>query len=172
MAQLHLILGPVGAGKSTFAQQLAEERRAVRLTLDDWMTRLFSPDRPASGVMEWYVERAGRCIDQIWRIAGGLLSVGTDAILEIGLIRRDDRERLFERVDAAGHALTVYVLDAPREVRRERVERRNRDQGATFSMVVPPHFFELASDLWQPLDDDECEGRDVRFVSGAPAGAE
>jgi len=144
----------------------------VRLTLDDWMTRLFSPDRPASGVMEWYVERAARCIDQIWRIASSLISVGTDVILEIGLIRRDDRSRLFERVDAAGHALTVHVLEAPREVRRERVERRNRDQGATFSMVVPPHFFELASDLWQPLDDDECEGREVRFVNGPGAGAE
>lgn len=169
MAQLHLILGPVGAGKSTFAQKLAGEHRAVRLTLDDWMTRLFSPDRPdrPSAVMEWYLERAARCIDQIWRVAGSLIAVGTDVILELGLIRRDDRERLFERVDAAGHALRVYVLDAPREVRRERVERRNRDQGATFSMLVPPHFFELASDLWQPLDDDECEGRDVRFVKTA-----
>ncbi len=172
MAQLHLIVGPVGAGKSTFAQQLAAERRAVRLTLDDWMTRLFSPDRPESGVMEWYVERAARCVDQIWRVAGSLIDAGTDVILEIGLIRRDDRARLFERVDAAGHTLTVYVLEAPREVRRERVERRNRDQGATFSMVVPPHFFELASDLWQPLDDDECEGREVRFVNGPGAGTD
>ncbi len=172
MAQLHLIVGPVGAGKSTFAQQLAAERRAVRLTLDDWMTRLFSPDRPESGVMEWYVERAARCVDQIWRVAGSLIDAGTDVILEIGLIRRDARARLLERVDAAGDTLTVYVLEAPREVRRERVERRDREHGATFSMVVPPHFFELASDLWQPLDDDECEGREVRFVNGPGAGTD
>jgi hypothetical protein len=30
---------------------------------------------------------------------------------------------------------------------------------------VPLPFFELASDLWQPLDDGECDGRDVRFVT-------
>ena len=31
-------------------------------------------------------------------------------------------------------------------------------------MVVPLAIFELASDLWQPLEADECEGRDVRFI--------
>jgi hypothetical protein len=44
------------------------------------------------------------------------------------------------------------------------VERRNREQGPTFSVVVPPEFFERASDLWEPLEPEECTGRDVRFV--------
>jgi hypothetical protein len=49
-------------------------------------------------------------------------------------------------------------------VRRERVMERNRARGSTFSMVVPPAIFELASDLWEPLDPSECEGRDVRLL--------
>ena len=61
-------------------------------------------------------------------------------------------------------ALVVYVLDAPRDVRRERVLRRNAEQGETFSMVVPPHIFELASDLWQPPGEAECAERSVVFV--------
>lgn len=28
-------------------------------------------------------------------------------------------------------------------------------------MLVPLEFFELASDLWEPLEADECDGRDV-----------
>ncbi|RYY59778.1 MAG: ATP-binding protein, partial [Comamonadaceae bacterium] len=56
------------------------------------------------------------------------------------------------------------VLDAPREVRRERVLQRNAEQGETFSMVVPLHIFELASDLWQPPDAAECAQRSVVFV--------
>jgi hypothetical protein len=56
------------------------------------------------------------------------------------------------------------VLDAPRELRRERVLRRNTQQGATFSMVVPPHIFELASDLWQPPGEAECAQRNVVWV--------
>jgi hypothetical protein len=42
---------------------------------------------------------------------------------------------------------------------------RNVEQGETFSMVVPPEFFELASDLWEPPDEAECEVRDLRFVA-------
>ncbi|WP_434042627.1 MULTISPECIES: AAA family ATPase [Sorangium] len=163
--RIHLIVGPVGAGKSTFALRLSREQRAARMNLDEWMATLFSPDRPSTGTMEWYIERTGRCIEQIWRLTERLLEVGSDVVLEIGLIRRDERARLYERVDAGGHDLTIYVLDAPRDVRRERVQRRNDQKGDTFSMVVPPPIFELASDMWQPLDDVEREGRDVRIMS-------
>ena len=165
MAHLHLVVGPVGAGKSTFGLELARDHSAVRLTLDEWMAELFSPDRPDAGVMEWYVERTGRCIEQIWKVATRIIDVGTDVVLEIGLIQRRDRTRLYKRVHDAGLELKIYVLDAPREVRRERVEERNRVRGSTFAMVVPPHIFDLASDMWEPPDDAECSGRNVRFIS-------
>lgn len=66
MAVIHLIVGPVGAGKSTFGLALSRERAALRLTLDEWMAELFRPDRPETGLVAWYVERADRCIEQIW----------------------------------------------------------------------------------------------------------
>lgn len=160
--RIHLLLGPVGAGKSTFALQLAREQRAVRFDLDEWMVRLFRPDRPEQGVMQWYVERTQRCIEQIWLQAERILDADTSVVLEIGLIRRDDRERFLEKVDRSGRPLTIHVLDAPRAVRRARVEQRNARGGETFSMRVPPEIFELASDLWEPLDEPECAGRDVR----------
>jgi predicted kinase len=158
------VIGPVGAGKSTFALAVARDHAALRFTLDDWMTRLYSPDRPDAGVVEWYVERTARCIDQIWTVAGGVLELGTDVVLEIGLIRRSERGRFYQRVAESDLAMTVYVLDAPRDVRRERVAGRNDARGATFSMVVPPAIFELASDLWEPPSASECEGREVRFI--------
>lgn len=160
--RMHLILGPVGAGKSTYAARLAAEQRAVRFTLDEWMAALFWPDRPSSGVMEWYVERTERCVDLIWTQAVRTVVTGTDVVLEIGLIRRAERERLYERVDVGGHQLHLHLLDAPREVRWARVERRNQERGATFSMEVPPAIFAYASDLWEPVDDDECSGRPVQ----------
>lgn len=178
MAHLHLIIGPVAAGKSTFALQLAREHRAVRMNLDEWMATLFRPDRPEVGVMEWYIERTGRCIEQIWKQTTRTLDAGTHVVLEIGLILRRDRERFYERLDARSEGLTLYVLDAPREVRRRRVQQRNREKGETFSMEVPLAFFEMASDRWEPPDEVECSGRDVRFIStegrlegsGAPGG--
>lgn len=164
MATIHLVLGPVGAGKSTYARCLCEEHAAMMFNLDQWMAQLFRPDRPDEGVMAWYVERTQRCIEQIWRLTASSLHVGTNVVLEIGLIQRRERERLYRRVEAAGYAMVVHVLDAPRDERRERVERRNDEQGETFSMVVPPDIFEMASDLWEPPDDDERARFDVRFV--------
>lgn len=161
---IHLIIGPVGAGKSTFALGLAREHGAVRFTLDDWMTRLFGPDRPDTGLVEWYVERATRCIEQIWSLAMRMVDAGLPAIFEIGLLQRRERELFYERVAQCDCALTIHVVDAPRDVRRERVMKRNETKGETFSMVVPPAIFELASDRWEPPDADECAGRAVQFV--------
>jgi predicted kinase/uncharacterized glyoxalase superfamily protein PhnB len=161
---IHLVIGPVGAGKSTFAMGLAREHGAVRFTLDEWMTRLFSPDRPAQGLVEWYVERAARCIEQIWSAATTVVETGTAVILEIGLLQRTERERFYERIEQAGVAYILYVIDAARDVRRARVMKRNDEKGATFAMVVPPAIFEMASDRWEPPDAEECSGRDARFV--------
>lgn len=162
LGRVHLIVGPVGAGKSTFAKRLAREGRAVRLTLDEWMTQLFRPDRPAEDVIEWYRERARRAVEQIWRVAQEVVVTGTDVILEIGLLHQRERHAFYERVDRAGLELTVNLIDAAREVRRARVMARNQERGDTFCVVVPLEFFELASDLWEPLTTGELEGHDVR----------
>jgi predicted kinase/uncharacterized glyoxalase superfamily protein PhnB len=166
-ARVHLVVGPVGAGKSTFALGLAREHGAVRFALDEWMTELFSPDRPGEAVIEWYVERAARCVERIWSVAERIVEAGAGVVLELGLLRRSERERFYERVDDAGFDVTIHVIDASRDVRRKRVTERNRTKGATFSMLVPPHVFELASDLWEPVSQSECEGRDVRFVGSS-----
>lgn len=163
-ARIHLIVGPVGAGKSTFGRQLAQRQRAVRLTLDEWMATLFRPDRPDVGLVDWYLERSARCIEQIWALTKQLLSAGTDVILEIGLLRRHERQAFYRRVDDASCDISIYFLDAARDIRRERVLDRNRTAGPTFSAIVPPSIFEYASDLWEPPGDAECDGRNVSFI--------
>jgi len=166
--RIHLVIGPVGAGKSTFVRQLVQQHRAVPLNLDDWMATLFSQDRPSSpdtaDVMAWYVPRTLRCLAQIWKTAEAVLNAGCDVVLEVGLIQQAQRDAFYARMGPWADAVVVYVLDAPRELRRERVLRRNTQQGATFSMVVPPHIFELASDLWQPPGEAECAQRNVVWV--------
>jgi predicted kinase len=128
------------------------------------MADLFSADRPLGGGLEWYIERTARCTDLIWKLTERAMDLGTSVVLEIGLIQRSERERFYELVDTNGYPLTVYVLDGPRDLRRARVLSRNQQQGPTFSMEVPPHIFELASDMWEPPDEAECSQRTVRFV--------
>lgn len=158
---LHVLIGPVGAGKSTFAQRRVADGSGVFLDLDPWMVRLFgADDRPPEGTMAWYLERRQRCRDVLWDTALGILRSGTDVYLESGLLTRQEREAFYEQVRSEDVELVVHLVDAPREVRRERVSLRNRSAGP-FTQVVPPEFFERASDAWQPPDESERARWDI-----------
>lgn len=161
MAHLHLLLGPVGSGKSSLSVRLAEKHSAVVFNVDAWMTRLYGGDERPADRMSWYRERVDRCFAQIWVVVEQLSAVGTPVVLELGLLRRVERKAFYERVDLLGAPLTVYVLDVSRDVRRERVMRRSVERGPTFTQEVPPDFFELASDLWQPPDEHERAERNI-----------
>jgi len=165
MPTIHLVIGPVGAGKSTFVRSLTDRGHAIPLVLDDWMTTLYGDDeRPADGRMAWYMARTQRCLDQIWKTTEAVLATGVDVVLEVGLIQRAARQSFYGRVDAGACELVVHVVDADRDRRRKRVMRRNESRGPTYSMHVSAEIFELASDLWQPPGADEQADRDVRFV--------
>lgn len=164
MSKVYLVEGPVGAGKSTYSAKLSEKIKAPHYNLDAWMARLFSPDRPSTGTLPWYIERKERCVEQIWDTAKRNLDANCDVILELGLVQQDSRQAMYRRIEDSGHTVVVHVLDVPREVRRERVQFRNVEQGDTFSMVVPDEIFEMASDMWEEPQDVECDDYEVVFL--------
>ena len=170
MPIVHLIEGPVGAGKSTFAVQLAASNGGVHIALDEWFANLFSSDRSAGDFASWYLERKERLLNLIWTHSLRLLASGKDVILELGLIQRQGRIDFCRQVLNDGQPLVVYILDAPHSERRERVRRRNLEKGATFSMVVPDHIFEIASRLWEPPDDCEHNEFQIEFVTSSKIG--
>jgi predicted kinase len=164
MPVVHLIEGPVASGKSTFARSLASAERGVHIALDQWFSTLFSPDRPTQNFVPWYLDRKDRLLHLIWDHCRRLLDAGANVILELGLIQEGPRIEFCRRVQEDGYDLIVHVLDAPIDVRRERVQRRNREHGATFSMIVPDHIFEMASHLWQSPGEIERSEFSVRFI--------
>lgn len=150
---LHLLIGPVGAGKTTYGHRQAT--RSLFLDLDVWMVRLFGADpRPEGDVLAWYLERRDRCRGLLWDVALDALRGGMDVYLELGLVTVVEREAFYEKVRAEDLPMRVYLVDAPRDIRRERVLRRNESPGP-FTQVVPPAFFERASDVWQPPAEAE-----------------
>lgn len=163
MPQIYFIEGPVGAGKSTYAKAMAEKGGFIHLALDEWFVRLFSPDRPQENFSQWYTQRKGRLLDLMLGHARAILATNNNIALELGLIQRAPRQALLRQLQQEGISFTVHVLDAPLDIRRERVKRRNVEQGATFSMVVPDSIFELASAMWEPPDEVELEEHDFVF---------
>ncbi len=165
MPRIHFIEGPVGAGKSTYAKAIATKGAFPHIALDEWFARLFSPDRPDENLVSWYMERKDRLLALILSHARTILATNKDVALELGLVQRAPRQALLRQIQQEGISFTVYILDAPLEIRRERVRRRNVEQGATFSMIVPDHVFEMASAMWEPPDDLELEEYECVFSS-------
>lgn len=165
IATIHLIEGPVGAGKSKFAAKLTLLHKAPHLNLDEWMVTLFSPDRPQENFMEWYSDRKYRCIQQIWEVTCELMNSGVSVILELGLVQLADREDFYRRVDGSDYALRVYLLDTPLEKRKQRVKERNLQKSDTYKMEVSDEIFDLANSFWQEPTEIEHQERNIETVS-------
>lgn len=157
-ATLNVIFGPSGAGKTTYANAFARRERAVAFILDEWMGRLFGPDMPMPVEYDWAIERVHRCEAQIWSCAAATIAAGTSVILDIGLLRRSDRERIRQIADAVDLPLQFHYVTAPREIRRARVSARNVVQGETFAIHVSPEHFEFIEGVFETPDEAELVG--------------
>jgi predicted kinase len=158
MPTLNVIFGPCGAGKTTYAHTFARREKAVAFILDDWMARLFGPDMPDPLEYDWMVERVGRCEAQIWSVAAATLAAGTPVILDIGLMRRADRERVRQIAEGADLNLVFHHVDAPVEVRRARVADRNVVRGENFAIEVSPDMFDFIEGVYEPPGPGELQG--------------
>lgn len=141
-------------------------RRRI-LDLDSSMVRLCSADtRPKDDLIGWYIERRERCRGLLWDVSIGILSVGVDVLLEIGLVSAKERYAFYDKARAKDLLLRVHLSDARRDVRRERVARRNQD-AQPFTQIVPPALFEAASDAWEAPSEAECEACNLIAVADA-----
>lgn len=89
-----------------------------------------------------------------WSTTRDILASGSDVFLELGLISALEREAFYDKARDEEFAFSVYLLDAPRDVRRMRVLERNREAGE-YTQIVPMEFFERASDAWESPSEAE-----------------
>lgn len=157
-ATLNVIYGPSGAGKTTYANAFARRERAVAFILDEWMAQLFGPDIPAQVEYPWLVERVGRCEAQIWSTVAAVMASGTSVILDLGLMRKADRDRIREIAEAVELPLQWHYVTAPQEARRARVAERTQVHGKSFALQVTPDMFEFVEGVFEAPSSEELAG--------------
>ena len=113
---LFLTVGLPGTGKTQAARRIEVERRALRLTKDEWMKALYGGDNPASAsdVIE------GRLIQLGMRA----LELDLNVIIDFGLWSRDERSALRQAAADIGAAVVMCYFELPLAEQRKRLDQR------------------------------------------------
>jgi predicted kinase len=118
---LHLMVGLPCSGKTTLARQLERKYSALRLTTDEWHTRLFGQDAE-----DKEHDARHRLIESLlWDIASRVLSLGVDVILDFGCWGRSERDDFRSRARSLGVGFKIHFTSAPEDVLLERLAERN-----------------------------------------------
>ena len=147
---MHLICGPTGAGKTTYARKVAEASGAVRFSIDEWMSALFWMDAPDPFPPAWAMGRVERSAALIWRTAADVCRRDVPCVLEIGLTTVAARARYAGLAREAGFAVRLHLVDAPVDERWERVETRNlAPEADQLPFKVTREMFDFVETMWE-----------------------
>ncbi|WP_274365775.1 AAA family ATPase [Paenibacillus thermotolerans] len=150
MATLHVTVGLPCSGKTTLARQLEQQYSALRLTTDEWHTRLFGQD-----VDDQEHDRRHELVEaMLWEVAARVLVLGADVILDFGLWVRSQRDDMRLRAAQLGADFKIHYLDATEEVLFTRLAERNAHlpQGA---FRIPETKMKEYIPIFEPLFQDE-----------------
>lgn len=154
VAELHMICGLPGSGKTTLAHRLERDVPALYLNADVTLKTLQGNGRgPDLDVLRDRVEA------MLESVALRVLELGTNVVLDNGFWARAQRRELRARVEAIGCTARIYYLDVPLEVLWRRIELRNLDPDNT---SFPIDYDELAN--WARLIEPPEPGDDVMVL--------
>ena len=156
IATLHLICGLPCSGKTTLAKALEREHSALRLSPDEWITRIYGAD--VSGET---LDAARNPVEAaLWDLAVQVLALGVDVILEYGFWTRREREEYRTRAAQLGARNELHYTDASEDELLRRLAKRN--------VKLPPGTFWIDEarlrswfELFEPPNADELRPREA-----------
>jgi predicted kinase len=146
---LHLICGKIAAGKSTLSSQLGSRDRTIIIREDFWLARLF-PDEQKT--LADYVRNSQRLRSAMAAHICDLLRAGISVVLDFPANTPVSRAWMRTLFEDAGAAHQLHFLDAPDDVCKARLHKRNSEGGHEFTVndadfdLFTRHFVPPAAD--------------------------
>lgn len=166
--RLILVTGPTGVGKTTYSISITKEIGAVRFSIDPWMQTLFSKDMKSID-FSWMMERVERCYAQIWEVSEQILGLDGNVVLDLGFTTKAQRERFAQLAVQCGGIAEIHYLEAPTELRRQRVKKRNSEKDpAVYAFDVDDAMFNFMEPRFEIPDAVELShGKKIAAVTVA-----
>lgn len=132
MAKVILICGKICSGKSTYAERLRVENKAVLLSIDEIMLAMFG--LYVGDKHDEYVEKTEK---YLFDKSVEIIETGIDVILDWGLWTRDERRYAKEFYSARGIENEIHYLNISNETWKTRLDKRNRAVSAGEIIAYP-----------------------------------
>lgn len=157
MSRLILVCGPTGAGKTTYSISLSEEANAIRFSIDPWMQALFAKDMNSLD-FAWMMERVQRCYGQIWEVSEQILKMDGNVVLDLGFTTKEQRAVFSSRGDELNINAEIHYLNAPEDVRKQRVKTRNQEKDpSVYAFEVTDMMFNFMEPKFEIPDQEELK---------------
>ncbi|MFJ2478825.1 AAA family ATPase [Pseudomonas sp. NPDC087598] len=158
---LHLMCGKIASGKSTLAKSLAAEHRAILLSEDQWISRLYPGEVQT---VQDYVRCAKRIRDVLGPLVIDLLGAGLDVVLDFPANTVADRAWLRGLADAGQSSHCLHYLEVDDDTCRARLHARNERGEHDFAATDAE--FDLITSYFQV--PEEAEGVVILFTAHHP----
>ena len=154
---IHLIVGNTGSGKTTYANILKENSKSIIFSIDKWNNTLFLTDKKTTDGLDWFLERINRSEAMIMDLILQLEQAGTDSILDLGFSKFEHREKFRTFASKNNYKYTTHFLDISKDIRHQRVLKRNTEQGHTFEFEVSKADFEFMETWFETPTETELK---------------
>lgn len=154
MAKVILLCGRLCCGKSTYAEKLCHEGRAVTLSVDEVMLALFGPY--AGERHDLYAARTEKLLLEK---SLELVRAGVDVVLDWGPWQRAKRTAIRDFYVSRGIPFELHALEVDDATWRTRIETRNRAvaRGACGAYPVDENLLAKFASRYEPPDPSEVD---------------
>jgi predicted kinase len=139
-AQLFIMHGLPGSGKTFSAQGLLEHLGAIRLRSDVERKRLAGlgalEDSHSRGLNLYDTQVSARTYAQLFNLARVALRCGYPVIIDAAFLRRDERAAALALARELDVSLTIVVCEAPLEILQTRLRERRGDASEANEAVL------------------------------------
>lgn len=155
---LHLIIGNTGSGKTTYAFQLKAKNKGIIFSIDKWNNTLFFQDKKEEDGLEWILERIERIEEMMMDTISQLENAEVDSILDLGLSKFEHRKKWRQFAQKHQFNYQIHYLNIDKETRRQRVTKRNQEQGDSFEFEVNDDAFDFMETWFEAPRAEELIG--------------